>query len=220
MENSIFKMLKKMNFLKRIMSAFVIIPLMIIPIILGGYILIFTYLLLLTLIWNEIFYIIKISSKKFYSYIFFVLSVFSFIFFIILLISTETKNLFILIISIIWIFDTFSYLGGSIMKGKKIFPRISKGKTYSGLFSGLFGVTLLYILITYYFDSFSFIPYYLFLVIAALSFIGDTIVSLLKRLALIKDSGSAIPGHGGFLDRFDSFIFVFFFVGISNLLFI
>ncbi|SVC69544.1 uncharacterized protein METZ01_LOCUS322398, partial [marine metagenome] len=46
------------------------------------------------------------------------------------------KELFIIIILIIWIFDTFSYLGGSIIKGKKIFPKISKGKTYSGLCSG------------------------------------------------------------------------------------
>jgi len=61
------------------------------------------------------------------------------------------------------------------------------------------------------------LPIIFTILIVILSFIGDTSVSLLKRYASIKDSGIIMPGHGGLLDRFDSFIMVFFIYGISNL---
>ena len=53
--------------------------------------------------------------------------------------------------------------------------------------------------------------------IIILSFTGDTTVSLLKRAASLKDTGKIMPGHGGLLDRFDSFIVVFIFFGLANL---
>ena len=137
-----------------------------------------------------------------------------FIFNILLLSSYSHKNFFILIIFTIWIFDTFSYLGGSIIKGKKIFPNISKGKTYSGLISGIFGVTVIYFFFKEFSNQVNIISYPIILSIITLSFIGDAIVSFLKRTASLKDTGNLIPGHGGFLDRLDSFIFVFFVFGI------
>ena len=210
----------KINFIKRLLSAFVIMPVMILPIFLGGYILIFVYLLFLTFIVDELFHIIDNSSYKICLYLYFLITVFSFITFIILLISSNVKELFILIISIIWIFDSFSYLGGTIIKGKKLFPKVSKGKTYSGLFTGLFAITVIYFLATYYFNLTYLISYNSVLAIIILAFAGDIIVSLLKRSASMKDTSNAIPGHGGFLDRFDSFIFVFFSVGIFYLLLI
>ena len=210
----------KINFIKRVLSAFVIMPVMILPIFLSGYILIFFYLLFLTFIVDELFRIIENSSYKICLYLYFLITLFSFITFIILLISSNDKELFILIIFIIWIFDTFSYLGGTIIKGKKLFPKISKGKTYSGLFTGLLASTAIYFLATYYFNLTYLISYNSVLAIIVLAFVGDIIVSLLKRSASMKDTSNAIPGHGGFLDRFDSFIFVFFSVGIFYLLLI
>ena len=55
------------------------------------------------------------------------------------------------------------------------------------------------------------------IILGTLSFVGDAIVSILKRASKIKDSGKLMPGHGGLLDRFDSFILVFFFIIFSNL---
>ena len=214
MENKLTKFLSSETFIKRLLSTVIIIPVMIIPVAIGGLNLMFIYLILSTFVVGEIILIIKNTYHKIYASIYLLMAIFSIIFFIILLISTDSKQLFISIIITIWIFDTFSYLGGSIFKGKKIFPKISKGKTYSGLFTGLIGTVILYFLFASYFNSIQTIPYYSILTISILAFIGDTVVSLLKRSAFIKDSGNLIPGHGGFLDRLDSFIFVFFVVDI------
>ena len=52
------------------------------------------------------------------------------------------------------------------------------------------------------------------LFIILFAFAGDTVASLIKRYASVKDSGNIMPGHGGLLDRFDSFISVFFLIGV------
>ena len=218
MENNLTQFVSSDSFVKRLLSAVIIIPAMIIPILFNGLSLILIYLALLTFVSSEIINIIKNTNYKIFASIYLFASIFSFFFFIILLMSIEVRELFILIIIIIWIFDTFSYLGGSIFKGKKIFPNISKGKTYSGFFTGLIVASIFYFFTENYFISNHIIHYYFILTIIILAFIGDTVVSLLKRSALIKDSGNLIPGHGGFLDRLDSFIFVFLVVDIYFLL--
>ena len=204
------------NFFKRLLSGIIIVPLIILPVILEGYFLIIIYLLLLTFIVDELFNIIRNSLNKVFPYLYLIITFFTFINFIILLMTHNIKELFILIILTIWIFDTFSYLGGSIIKGKKIFPKISKGKTYSGLFSGIITVTIIYFLVFNFLNLNYQTPYYFIITITILSFIGDALVSLLKRSASLKDSGDTIPGHGGFLDRMDSFIFVFFLIGVFH----
>ena len=96
-------------------------------------------------------------------------------------------------------------------------PKISSGKTISGFLTGIFATLLLIELIIYYLGIEYRFSFYFSLIIIALSFIGDTVVSMLKRYASIKDSGKIMPGHGGLLDRFDSFIVVFLVFGISKL---
>ena len=99
-------------------------------------------------------------------------------------------------------------------------PNISKGKTFNGLYSGIIAtlvLTCLYYLIFY--NDISFVAL-LVIPIIFISFLGDLIVSLLKRSINIKDSGNIMPGHGGIIDRMDSFVFVFFFFGIYLLTFV
>ncbi|MDC3086628.1 phosphatidate cytidylyltransferase, partial [Pelagibacteraceae bacterium] len=114
--------------------------------------------------------------------------------------------------------DTFSFLGGKIIGGKKLMPSISSGKTQSGLIVGISATLFTFSIYSLTINEFS-IKYFLFIsIILLFAFFGDMIASIVKRLSSIKDSGSIMPGHGGLLDRLDSFIGVFLFIGILELL--
>ena len=137
------------------------------------------------------------------------------------ILSIENISLKIIeIIVTIWIFDTFCYLGGKTFNGKKLMPNISKGKTFNGLYSGI-TVTLVLTSI-YYLEVYNELNTILILVIPIMifAFLGDLAVSVIKRSVKIKDSGNIMPGHGGIIDRMDSFVFVFFFYEIYLLLFV
>ena len=95
-------------------------------------------------------------------------------------------------------------------------PSISSGKAFSGLVTGIIMTLLLSEFNQIFGNILKISLFYSFYIV--LSFAGDTLVSLLKRHASIKDSGIIMPGHGGLLDRFDSFIFVFFVIGTQYLL--
>tara|TARA_Y100000768_G_C23765390_1_gene580648 strand:- start:26 stop:679 length:654 start_codon:yes stop_codon:yes gene_type:complete len=208
------------QFFKRLLSALIFVPLIIYPIFLKGYLLFFVYNLILTLMCIEIANMIKLSSKKKYLFFYEFLCFVSIILFIISIVSIDNlSKITIEIIFLIWIFDTFSYLGGKLFGGKKLIPKISEGKTYSGLFSGVFVsiiVSQLYIYFNYQINIE--LLFYTTLIII-ISFIGDLIASLIKRSVNIKDTGFIIPGHGGIIDRMDSFILVFFFFGLYLLIF-
>ena len=116
---------------------------------------------------------------------------------------------FIIIILTITIFDTSSYFLGSLIGRKKIFLSISPNKTYEGLICGIFFTLIFMTIFNYLFANFYILSFLLIILsIIILSFIGDIIESYFKRLSNIKNSSKLIPGHGGFLDRFDSFILV------------
>lgn len=102
--------------------------------------------------------------------------------------------------------DMGGYFFGKIFEGKKIWPSISPNKTWSGLVGGIvLGLFANWICGLY---SENEMPTLGLFSIIALNFIGlggDLIESKIKRLSQKKDSGSIIPGHGGILDRLDSF---------------
>ncbi len=109
--------------------------------------------------------------------------------------------------------DTGSYIFGSLIGKNKIAPAISPGKTWEGFFGGYltalagFGVLLWAQnnALSLWFAAF------FTLLVCVLSLAGDLFESWLKRRANIKDTGDILPGHGGFLDRFDGILFAVFF---------
>lgn len=125
-------------------------------------------------------------------------------------------NQFILaMLFMVWASDVFAYLLGSKIGKNKMFPRISPNKTWEGTISGVLGAILTGFLCSLVFTKLSFpLPFWIGLACICTIFgiLGDLVESMLKRSLGIKDSGNLLPGHGGFLDRFDAFIFVIPFV--------
>lgn len=110
------------------------------------------------------------------------------------------RNFFYLIILVSFINDTTAYIFGNLIKGPHIVPKISPNKTWSGTLSSLL---ISFCLLYFYFKFSIFISFS----IAVLFFIGDIYFSFIKRKNNIKDFSNIIPGHGGLLDRIDSFLF-------------
>jgi phosphatidate cytidylyltransferase len=121
----------------------------------------------------------------------------------------ESLNLVLplLLIFTIWINDTMAYIVGSLI-GKTPLSPISPKKTWEGTIGGIILAVLIMSLLAYVTGL---LPLMHTAFIATLASIagtyGDLFESKLKRLAGVKDSGQIMPGHGGFLDRFDSLLF-------------
>lgn len=120
----------------------------------------------------------------------------------------------LLIIFSLWINDTMAYIVGSIV-GKTPLSKISPKKTWEGTIGGILLTVAVLCLIAYLTKRISVTDAAIMSGIAAITgTIGDLFESKLKRMAGVKDSGSIMPGHGGFLDRFDSLLFASVFVWI------
>jgi phosphatidate cytidylyltransferase len=115
-----------------------------------------------------------------------------------------------LVYLVVVIFDGFSQICGQLFGRMKLVRRLSPGKTIEGALGG-FLVTMV---VMYLFaGNFSDLDLVAMFCLAALA--GDLLASAYKRICGVKDFGNSIPGHGGFLDRFDSFIGA---VGLSILI--
>jgi phosphatidate cytidylyltransferase len=104
--------------------------------------------------------------------------------------------------------DTGAYLAGSLFGRHKIWPSISPKKTWEGFFGGYI-VALIGLYVIFWKKGMpvreTLLPFFV-LGVCILLFLGDIFESKLKRRAGIKDSGTLLPGHGGFLDRFDGIL--------------
>jgi CDP-diglyceride synthetase len=108
---------------------------------------------------------------------------------------------------ILWASDTGAYFAGTKFGKTKLFERVSPKKSWEGFLGGAFSAIAIAFLLARYFQT---IQDWKWLVIAGIIIIagtyGDLIESLFKRSIEIKDSGRVLPGHGGFMDRFDGLL--------------
>ena len=191
------------EFIKRIVSSIILLPLTIYFIIQGSFLLIFFIVICLTVACLE--WHMMSKKKSYYIYGFFFL-IFSFYTFYEL--SIELIDVFYVII-ICSSTDIGGYAFGKIFKGPKL-TKISPKKTYAGMFGGYFlSLISLSVIISFLDYDTSLVLFLLTILISTVSQLGDIIISYFKRLSKIKNTGKLIPGHGGLLDRIDGMIFAF-----------
>jgi phosphatidate cytidylyltransferase len=120
----------------------------------------------------------------------------------------------------IWVNDTMAYIVGSFI-GKTPLSSISPKKTWEGTIGGIILCVMAISFIGYYTRFYTVVDWMFISVFCAVfGTLGDLLESKLKRMANVKDSGSLMPGHGGFLDRFDSMLVAIPFVFVYYSLFI
>jgi phosphatidate cytidylyltransferase len=121
----------------------------------------------------------------------------------------KITNEILIVFVLIWLSDIMAYVFGSMFGKHKLIPKISENKTWEGAIGGfVFTVLAGFIIEKYIFPESRFNWMVMSLIIAVCAPLGDIVESKLKRGFNAKDSGKLMPGHGGFLDRLDSFIFV------------
>ena len=123
------------------------------------------------------------------------------------------RELLLILFVIVFSFDTGGYIIGHLCGKHMIIPTISPNKSWEGVIGGyIFAcVGLALIILERGYTKPWWLMGILTGVVCILSFVGDLFESWLKRRARIKDSGTMLPGHGGFLDRFDGIMFAVFF---------
>ena len=134
-------------------------------------------------------------------------------------------NFLMSVLTLVWVADSFAYFAGRTWGGKfttnKLAPAISPGKSWEGVWGGVFGVSLLAMTWVWADSHWHSAVASLYsrlqgqnlvlmaialLFLTAMSVVGDLIESLIKRSAGVKDSSALLPGHGGVLDRVDALL--------------
>ena len=116
-----------------------------------------------------------------------------------------TLEIFMLFV-LIWSSDTFAYLTGKFFGKHKMAPKISPKKTWEGFAGGVVLTLILCFFVEHYFPELRGNWIIVGFLVSVFAPLGDLVESQLKRSFAVKDSGNIIPGHGGVMDRLDSFI--------------
>ncbi|MDE1158772.1 MAG: phosphatidate cytidylyltransferase [Neorhizobium sp.] len=117
----------------------------------------------------------------------------------------------VFLFAVVWATDILAYFVGRALKGPKLAPRISPGKTWSGAIGGtISGVIAALIVVFVILGTPSVWTACLALILSVASQIGDLFESFIKRRFGVKDSSHLIPGHGGVMDRVDGLVFACF----------
>ncbi|MDE7409127.1 MAG: phosphatidate cytidylyltransferase [Muribaculaceae bacterium] len=126
------------------------------------------------------------------------------------------QRLALLVFALLWINDSGAYIVGSLTGRHKLCPSVSPNKTWEGFIGGCVLTIIGTVLLDVYCDSFfgmADFPLWIWIAIGVLTCIfgtlGDLLESKIKRFYGAKDSGHWIPGHGGILDRIDSFLLAY-----------
>lgn len=126
-------------------------------------------------------------------------------------------NLLFLVVALVWVNDACAYMSGSLIGKHKMWERLSPGKSWEGTVIGVLCAALVGGLATLL-PMFKMLDWYggaiLGVLCGVIGTLGDLVESMYKRSAGLKDSGKFLPGHGGFLDRFDSLLILMPFAAI------
>ena len=206
----------KHEFIKRLISSIILIPIVLFFVIKG--LIYFNFFILICLIITLYEWYMMSKNKP---YIVPGLIFIFFSFYTVYFLRNEFNEdylYFLMILGICIFTDIGGYFFGKIFKGPKL-TKISPNKTYSGMIGGYF---LSLISLSYFMnwinEETSINWFIVTILISSISQIGDIIISYFKRLSKIKNTGKIIPGHGGLLDRIDGMIFAFPFFYIIELI--
>jgi len=121
----------------------------------------------------------------------------------------DGKSWVLFLLATVWAGDISAFSIGSLVGKHRLSPLISPKKTVEGLFGAIAGSILVALAFTLLFipEFDKRITILFAIALATLGQVGDLTESMVKRSAQVKDSSSMIPGHGGILDRLDSFLF-------------
>ncbi len=194
------------NIKKRIISALILIPIAIYAICFAQNLFIFLAIVLTILMTVEWLEITKSATEKNKWQLIGLLYI-AFPIFCVIKLRIMSSNIVLWMFFVIWATDIFAFFSGKTFGGKKLAPKISPNKTWSGLAGGVGASMFIGLLSSVMFPGGTFFFIFMSAILALIEQAGDLFESKIKRIFGVKDSSNIIPGHGGILDRLDGLMF-------------